>query len=176
VELERQRDVEAATALRRCLAEGGASDERKAEFEAALQELKQRIAELRVEMQPAEAQLTLNGQPVEVSPDQPLFLPPGTHRTGAVADGYVAHQGTVSLAPGEQKLVTIELTPVTPKTVQLQVTCPVPDVRVAVTPVTADATPSELALGSTMDLVPGSYRVVFTNADGTTTEQSIALD
>jgi len=104
---------EALDSLRRFLAETptGPSRER-ADAERALREIEALLAYVRVQIVPAEAQLTLDGRAVHAGDE--FAVGPGRHRIEAQLDGYRTSGTEVVIASGEHRDVSVRLEPNAP--------------------------------------------------------------
>jgi serine/threonine-protein kinase len=69
---------------------------------------------LRIEWQPASANVTVNGEPIEGSSPLTRDLTPGTHTIVATAAGHQRFEETVEIAPGAEAVVRAVLSPIGP--------------------------------------------------------------
>lgn len=106
--------VGALAAFERYLADGREAlrADKRAEVVAEITKLKARIAALTVQLTPATAQLSLDGEAVNV--DGPIPLNPGRHKLEATAPGFQRGFLQVDVTGGETRAVTLALVAVPP--------------------------------------------------------------
>lgn len=80
---------------------------RRAEVEGYIAELRTRLAHLRVRAAPPEARVEVDDREA----GEAIELDPGTHRVRVSLQGHVTHEEEVSLQPGEQRTLDVELAP-----------------------------------------------------------------
>ncbi|HEU4412650.1 MAG TPA: PEGA domain-containing protein [Polyangiaceae bacterium] len=104
----------ALAAFERYLAEGkGAiAPKRKRKVAGAIAELRAKVAELRVEVDVAGAELSVDDEPVGTAPlAAPITLNPGRRKVAARHAGYAPTQRFVDLAGADRVTVSLALTP-----------------------------------------------------------------
>ena len=154
-----RRPSQALIFLRRYLATAGSNaDQRRVrDAEARLATLQNVVAQLDVVMDPTDAQLLLDGQPVTA----PIIVDPGAHVLAATAVGYAPNSQVLRIAEGAHESVRIALGPSEPKPAAvmalLAVQCNVPDVRLTVD----GASVMKLPRRDPFAVKPGTHRVVF---------------
>jgi hypothetical protein len=88
------------------------SRDQRVALEKALAEVKTKVGEVQLRVRPPDAQVTLNGEPVDpVFLETGVFVPPGGHVVGATAEGRVAAKRKVAVAAGQSVALTIRLEP-----------------------------------------------------------------
>ena len=92
-------------------AEGVVAPARVQAARAELEEILGRVARVTVDVAPAGAEVTVDGEPVDLA-EMPLFLPPGEHRIAARASGHEPGERTVRVASGDEVSVAMALDPV----------------------------------------------------------------
>lgn len=113
----------ARLALESYLRQGGETIDpaRRAEIERDLEMLRARTALLRVETAPPRVLVLVNDVPHGETPNvEPLVLDVGPHRISFRRDGYETTTERVTLAGGEEKTVSVRLTPVKPQVVTIR--------------------------------------------------------
>lgn len=106
--------VEAVDALERYLVEGGSAipGPRRVQTEEQIARQKTRIALLTLEVEPAGALISIDGEEVGQSPLRaPLRLGIGTHRIVISHEGFSAVQRSVTLAGEERATIEVRLSP-----------------------------------------------------------------
>jgi hypothetical protein len=105
------RDAEAADLYEKYLASAKPTAARRAEVEAILSELSQRLAKLRIQVNEAGARVLVDGKPVGESP-QPVTMrvEAGTHTVVAEKEGFSTAVTTVDLAGGQSRTIELQLT------------------------------------------------------------------
>ena len=76
--------------------------EHRAAAEREIKEMRALLAYVRVEVTPAEAQLSVDGRPVSADERANLALSPGQHQLKAQADGYKTVEQTIKLVSGDK--------------------------------------------------------------------------
>lgn len=111
-QMERHDSVEALRLLREYLAQGGSeiSAERRAEVERDQQALQKRVAELRVTLDVAGAELMVDGVVAGVTPlKAPLWINSGVRQISARKAGYRTAVKSLSVPGGEPISLTLQL-------------------------------------------------------------------
>jgi hypothetical protein len=93
----------AIDALERALAKHADSmkPEHKEAAEREIQELRELLAWVNVKVVPADAKLTIDGEPVESKRGDPVAMAPGSHRFRAEAEGYKPAEAVRTLTSGQ---------------------------------------------------------------------------
>ncbi|MBK6459853.1 MAG: hypothetical protein IPF92_02425 [Myxococcales bacterium] len=106
--------VGALAAFERFLADGGGKvkDDKRGEVAGEIAKLKARIATLTVQLTPATAQLSIDGEAVKA--DEPIKLNPGGHKLEATAPGFQRGLAQVDVTGGDARTVTLALVAVPP--------------------------------------------------------------
>ena len=85
-------------------------DADKKAAEDAITEMKALLAYVKVNVTPAEAAVTVDGELQAKNAEQKVPVAPGVHRIGAKLDGYTGSEQEISVASGDQKELTLTLT------------------------------------------------------------------
>jgi hypothetical protein len=108
------RDVEAFRHYEQLLADAGAIDDTlRARVEMRVEELKQRLAVVELDVEPAGAMVILDG--IEVGPapiDKPVPLVPGEHELKVTLEGHAPFSTTFTVEPGERPMEVVRLEPI----------------------------------------------------------------
>lgn len=140
--------VEAVDVLEKYLLDGGNSipQPRREKALAELARQKSRIALLEFDIQPAGAEVRVDGNRAG---NAPLALPVrvglGVHKISVSREGYVPQERTVRVASDERVRVDVSLEPIKPPvepTATLTITCKVPGVRISVNDTVVGMTPT----------------------------------
>jgi hypothetical protein len=101
----------ALAALERALASHASamSPEDRRAVEASMRELRGLLAYVQVQLDPADAVLSVDGRDVALPPGGRLPLSPGPHRLGARANGRVPQEERIVIASGEERALSIVL-------------------------------------------------------------------
>jgi hypothetical protein len=123
------RPLAAVQAFERYLAEGGTEipEERRAHVTALIDGERAKLARLVIDLQPKEAEVSIDGALVNVT-EAGLELDPGPHTLAVRAPGRVERSVSVNVRPGEVTKVVIALTDLPQR--QLELRCELPDVSV----------------------------------------------
>ncbi len=127
------RAVEAVQALRRYLeqADPKQDNERRAQASAVIDYQSQRIGSLRLEIEPAGAEVTLDGEALGKAPiNAPLELTAGAHGLVVVAAGHATQSARVEIVGKGSTSLRVRLEP-SGAASRLRVSCPLPDVMVS---------------------------------------------
>lgn len=177
--------VQAVDALKRYLAEGGAQigiDRRRA-VEAELVKQFARTATLTIEVDAANAEVSIDGEVVGQSPlSAPVRVAIGVHRVSARLENGVTREQSITVAGEEQHTLRLELTPGAPSLSPrpastepprgwLHITCAVPNVRVSADDADLGVTP----LPAPLALSAGVHRVRFRDAGHPETPRSVTI-
>lgn len=114
VQAERHDSVAALKLLKQYLTEAGDTldDERRANVTRSIEELQRHVAQVRVNSNVNDAQLTVDGTLVGRVPlSESLWVNAGPHTLSLSKDGYIASSKTVSVAGGLVESVSFELLP-----------------------------------------------------------------
>ena len=106
------RPVEAVEAFERYLAQGGSTipAARKAAVQAELETQRALLGTVAVQVEPAGAEIRMDGQAVGQAPlDRPVKVAAGQHTLMAFLDGYGVQNRELSVQPGEHVQIRIEL-------------------------------------------------------------------
>lgn len=106
--------VGALAAFERFLADGGGKvkDDKRGEVAGEIAKLKARIATITVQLTPATAQLSIDGEAAKA--DEPIKLNPGGHKLEATAPGFQRGLAQVDVTGGDARTVTLALVAVPP--------------------------------------------------------------
>ena len=137
------RAVKAAQTLERYLELGGANIdiEQRRRVAELISAYRRRIGKLGLVVQPAGAQVTIDGQRLGNAPlAGDTELEAGTHGLVVTADGFLTFARSLTITPGETSPVEVALSPRT-GAASLELACSVPDVRVSIDGVNRARTP-----------------------------------
>lgn len=124
------RHAEAAETYEKYLADPGADPARIAEVKQVLADLHSRVGRLSLKVNEAGARVALDGKALGETPAISLIrVEPGTHSVVAEKSGFVTAFASVSVAAGEERVVTLTLVP----------QAPAPTVAPSVVPVVSSA-------------------------------------
>jgi len=166
--------VKAAQTLERYLELGGANLDlqqrrRVAELVAAY---RRRIGKLALEVRPAGAEITIDGQRIGNAPlTSATELEAGAHGLVVSADGFLTFARSVAITPGETMPVEVALSPRT-GAASLELGCSIPDVRVSVDGVERGQTP----LPKSLLLKAGRHQLVLARAGYQTATVELELE
>lgn len=166
--------AEGVAALQQYLTEGGAQlpAERIAEVRRALEVHRRRIAYVRFSLEPADAEVLIDGRRVaEPHVSEPVALSDGTHGVVVRKPGYLPHVSTLRLQGGEQQALSIRLRESPSPSAALLVRCEVPAVRVLIDGQPVATTPVEAPLV----LAAGIRQLRFEREGYSPREQSLRL-
>lgn len=148
------RPAEAVETLRRYLELGGdaISADRRALVESLVEYHSRDLAELVLDVAPAGAEVSVDGRVVGVAPfAKPLVVARGAHVVVARLAGHEPRVQTVKMSAKERVSLRVALAPPAPSA-RLRLTCPVPDVTVALDGRPVGRTP----LATSIAAAPGS--------------------
>lgn len=150
------RVVEAMAALERYLAEGGdhIPAARREQTEAMLRVYARRVAMLTVFVQPPEAELSIDGRPIETG--QPVRVAAGPHALLASLAAHVTDARPLELAGGSSEELRILLVPVPKHDGWLRVRC-----DLAAVTLTIDGVERPMPLTDRLALQEGTHSVSF---------------
>ena len=157
------RPVEAVRALKQYLAEAeGVTSARRAEVGELIAFHERRIGKLAVSLQPADAELLLDGHPVERALlTAPIEIAAGTHVLEARKEGHLPATLTRVVRPQQTVEARLELhQPQTDRRAWLDVSCPIVDATVYVDGTVAGRTP----LRDPIPVNAGQHEIAFTRA------------
>jgi len=86
------------------------TDEQKQALAEGLAQERKEIGALRVTLEPADAELTIDGVRVAVPPSGDVFVEPGEHAVSVTREGYETNQQTVRISRGASQVLWIKLT------------------------------------------------------------------
>ena len=85
------------------------TDDQKKALADGLETEKKEIGSLHVTLEPTDAALTIDEQPVSLPPGGDLFVEPGEHRAAVTHEGYTANAQTVRVSKGAAQVLWIKL-------------------------------------------------------------------
>ncbi|HYQ45391.1 MAG TPA: PEGA domain-containing protein [Polyangiaceae bacterium] len=86
------------------------TDEQKQALAEGLAQERKEIGALHVTLEPADAELTIDGARVAVPPSGDVFVEPGEHAVSVNREGYETNQQTVRISRGASQVLWIKLT------------------------------------------------------------------
>lgn len=122
------------------------TDEQKYALAEGLEQEKREIGSLRVTLEPSDASITVDDQPVTLPVSGDLYLEAGAHRVTVTREGYQPSSQTVRLSKGASQVLWIKLLEVGAK--------PAADAHVGAGPAHDGAVPPNLDQSSSRSIVP----------------------
>jgi hypothetical protein len=156
------RAVEAVDTLQRYLelAGAGITEQRRGQVQALIRYHSHRIGALELDVQPAGAELSLDGKRLGSAPlPKPVRVVAGLHGLAASAPGYATSLTSIRISGQKVERVRLELTPLQGQS-ELRVLCGVPDVELTLDGRAVGRTPFRKALA----LDAGAHEVTFRRA------------
>lgn len=177
------RYTDAIASLQRFLDESeNLAPEKRAEATQIISEMKALLADVTLEIVPANATISLDGRPIGQAPlGKPVAIAAGTHKLEVTADGYEPQKRDLMITAGVPLKITLELKAI-PKTGKVRINTSVPRAIVSIDGKPIGPAPVEVELdagGHRLEVIADDYhprRDELVVAAGQARELQVTLD